>query len=144
MRTREGIEKIERLMRVKLPRVYRQLLESYPSQLSDVCYCDDPAQGGPRDFELLSSPREVLKLNMLERSRWESADYSTTPLPQSFFFIGFDGCGNLFAIDLTCGGNCPVFEFDHERPGWIRRASSLDNFVQQLSRPRKTIQAKEN
>jgi hypothetical protein len=66
------------------------------------------------------------------RALWGKSDYADKPIPESYVLIGEDGCGNLFAIDTTIIGLCPVFEFEHEEGEWTQRAQSLEDFAQQL------------
>jgi SMI1 / KNR4 family (SUKH-1) len=127
-----NISELEQRLKLTLPPEYRQLLADYPPRLAAIDYFDDPAQGGPRNFELLNSPRELLNLNRRERARWHKSDHAHVSLPDCYFFIGWDGCGNLFAIDVSDKGSCPVLEFDHELQRWSQISHSLAEFIDHL------------
>jgi len=127
-----NVQKLENQLSVVLPEEYRQLLNDYPSQLAELDYFDDASQGGPRNFELLADPQEILELNRRERRRWPQADYSHAVFPDSYFLIGWDGCGNLFALDLAAQDGTAVYEFDHEEAEWALAAESLSAFVTHL------------
>lgn len=126
------LARIEQECKLKLPESYRRLMSNYPSLLLAIHYFNDPKWGGPYSFVLLQDPAEVLTLNLEMRELWPDSDYSELPLPDTYLFVGHDGCGNTFAIDTAGPDTCPVLEFDHEDPCWISRAGTLDEFVDQL------------
>ena len=126
------IASLEQEHGTSLPEAYKQLLQNYPAKLSSLNYFNDPEFGGPSDFELLKDLEKISKLNKEEKEFWPESDYADTPLPPTYFFIGNDGGGDLFAIDTAGDTLSPVLRFDHEEGIWETGAESLDEFVKQL------------
>ena len=116
------VEFDEAAYRARLPKSYRRLLENYPAELS----------AATADGELLASLDDAVELNREMRRLWPQSDYRKRPIALSYFLIGQDGCGDLYAIDLDQGESSPVLEFDHERAKWRPRAGSLEEFVDQM------------
>jgi hypothetical protein len=117
-----GVDFDEPSYRSKLPAAYRDLLASYPKELA--------ATAG--EWELLANLEDAIELNRKMRRLWPHSDYRKRPIADSYFLIGQDGGGDLYAIDLALGNSTPVLEFDHERAKWRPRAASLSDFVKQL------------
>jgi hypothetical protein len=117
---------------VPLPQQYRDFLLHYPPELRQAKYFDNAKHGGPADFELLADPQQIVEFNQREREFWPESDYADVEFPSSYLLIGHDGCGNLFAIDTSVTGACPVIEFDHELSQWSRRTETIDQFARQL------------
>jgi hypothetical protein len=101
---------------------YRDLLTHYSEELA--------ATAG--ELELLANLEDAIELNREMRRLWPQSDYRKRPIADSYFLIGQDGGGDLYAIDLALGDSTPVLEFDHERAKWRPRAASLSDFVKQI------------
>lgn len=82
--------------------------------------------------EHLTNFDQLYQLNKEEREIWPDADYAVAELPDSYFFIGTDGCGNKFAIDTLATEKLAYFEFDHEEGCWTCVANSLSEFAEML------------
>jgi hypothetical protein len=126
------LSSLESEFKIALPPEYRRFMESYPTELAGALYSNNPKMGGPCNFELQIDLQRVVDLNHEIRDLWPESDYADTPFPESYFLIGDDGGGNVFAIDTAKSADCVVFEFDHEVGNWNTRANSIQEFAEQL------------
>ncbi|MBB3210745.1 hypothetical protein FHS27_006593 [Rhodopirellula rubra] len=98
--TESDIASIEDETGLVLPAAYRNTLLNYPQPLIDA---GDEHGQGPENYELYNNLKPLRIANCYES---EYDDHC----PDSFFFIGDNGCGEAFAID-TSDDSCPVYVF---------------------------------
>ncbi|QDU53740.1 SMI1/KNR4 family protein [Gimesia panareensis] len=87
--TETEIQELETKTGCQLPAVYRELLLNYPQRLTDLANTL-----GIEELELLYHSRESLV-----RVNGEQPEYFRSIFPPHCFFIGENGCGDLYAID---------------------------------------------
>lgn len=87
--TESEIQELEAVNGGPLPAVYQELLLNYPQQLTDLA-----TTLGIEELELLFHTRESLI-----RVNCEQPEYFRSIFPPHCFFIGENGCGDVYAID---------------------------------------------
>jgi hypothetical protein len=111
MLTIHDIKRIERTLKLRVPRAYSILLSS------EIDECVD-------EISLLRSPKQIIATNLQCRD----FEVDEAAWPRKYFVIGKDGCGNFYVLDSSKSDGA-VLMYDHEQDAFIRYASSLKKFI---------------
>lgn len=127
--TESEIQELEAVNGGPLPAVYRELLLNYPQQLTDLA-----TTLGIEELELLFHTRESLI-----RVNGEHPENLRSIFPPHCFFIGENGCGDLYAIDTRSPAS-PVYmggphlgEYPEDAEGNpLPQADSLQEYIEHV------------
>jgi hypothetical protein len=131
--TADDLDRLEGLLRIKLPDKYREFMLAYPAQLVDTKLNLSWTQEPISERFFRNRPQALVELNQVVRlpgTPWVDED---GPWPDRFFVIGDDQCGNYYAIDLESDGQ-EVWFYDHELGKFRVEQPSLQAFARQLIR----------
>jgi hypothetical protein len=113
------IQKIEKILKIKLPQDYKNILLNYPPEIAEAGELQFS-----NDAEWLIGQNEFVRedpANFFGKKAW----------PGEYFVIGEDGNGNCYYLDLSQKPPSTVFLLSHDEPDRPGRsmASSLETWL---------------
>lgn len=119
------IEHIAAEYHLKLPRNYLDFLAAYPNDFtitSEDLELFEPVC----DLYLLNDPSRIEECNAEVRE--QEKDFGDQPWPKSLFVIGYDRCGNYYAIH-TEKPHGPVWKWDVAANEFETIADHIDDYA---------------